>query len=60
MMIEKWDSMNKSNNNNELLWMNHDIFSEIFALQNTDQTRTKNKLIIYSNAHLGENNDLMV
>ena len=40
--------------------MNHDIFSEIFALQNTDQTRTKNKLIIYSNAHLGENNDLMV
>ena len=35
-------------------------FAEIFVLQHTDQTQGKNELIVYSNTHLKENNNMMI
>ena len=60
MIIEKWDSMNKSKistNNCKYIMI---YFVENILLQHTDWNRTINKLIVSINTRLSENNNLMI
>ena len=60
LIIVKLDSINKSKTSmKDCRWLVV-YFAKIYVLQHTDLTRTKNKIIVYSNTILKENNNLII